>query len=303
LNCTSNCLPYFTNVVQYPGSCVAGNCSAYDTNGRCLSCLQIFTLSNGTCRLFQIDNCSTIDYVSRVCSICNGGFISWEGLCRPANCSQYGADNKTCVTCLQGFVILKGICQPGKCSNIQNQNCLECLPGYYLQNGLCYASNCLTFDYANLVCLSCSASYEVVTNLGVCKPSNCISYTPSLQSCLQCVGNYVLANGLCIRGDPNCLKFDPTGLCLQCKDNMVIANGACIAKVPACNQYGPSGCLACLPAYELKNGLCYARYCQNYSTADYCLGCQSRWSIQSDGSCLPKNCVTFDRTQWQCTAC
>lgn len=142
-----------------------------------------------------------------------------------------------------------------------------------------------------------------MANLGACKPENCITYTPSLQSCLQCVASYVLVNGLCVRGDPNCLSFDNAGNCLQCKDTTVLVSGMCVAKVPGCSQYSSSGCSSCLPAFELRNGLCYIRNCQNYSTADYCQKCENRWSLQADGSCLAKDCLTFDRNTWKCLVC
>lgn len=51
LNCTGNCLVNFINVPAFPGSCLAANCSAYDKNGKCLTCLEAFILSDGLCKI------------------------------------------------------------------------------------------------------------------------------------------------------------------------------------------------------------------------------------------------------------
>jgi hypothetical protein len=103
LNCTGNCLQYYTNVPIFPGSCLADNCARYDDSGKCLACLSNYNLQNGICILIQIDNCAIIDYANRICTLCNNGYEVWNGICRVANCGIFGSDNLTCRTCSRGY--------------------------------------------------------------------------------------------------------------------------------------------------------------------------------------------------------
>lgn len=303
LNCTGNCLQYFTNVPNFPGSCLADNCARYDDSGKCLGCLSSYNLQNGTCILIQIDNCTRIDYANRVCTLCNTGYDIWNGICRVANCAVFGSDNVSCLTCSRGYDLVGRVCQPAKCSKVAGQICQECLPGFYLQNGLCYARNCLQFDQVNMVCTSCNSSFELIPAFGICKPSNCRTYDSTISFCENCLDGFLLQNGVCVSADPNCISFDAQGNCQGCRNSMVAVGSRCISRIPGCLNYNTAGCSSCQPPYDLRNGICHAKYCQNASTPDFCIICLSRYEAQSNGTCVPKNCLRFDQNQWACTSC
>lgn len=223
-------------------------------------------------------------------------------MCRPSNCSRFGSDNLTCLSCLEGYFLVKDICYPGKCSNVNGQLCLQCLQGYYLQNGLCYASSCLSYDKVNMVCLKCIDLFELVPNIGICQPSNCLTYDSSLY-CSQCSTGYILKNGVCQQGDSNCVSWNQNGDCTNCKDSYVAIGSQCIQRVPGCVSYTINGCVSCNPAYELKNAICAVRYCQSYSTLNFCLVCLNRFQAQANGTCIPKNCMNFNSNTWACSDC
>ena len=161
----------------------------------------------------------------------------------------------------------------------------------------------MNYDPNALICLRCMNGYETAPNLGICKPSNCNNFDSSLK-CLQCNAGYLLQGSTCVQGDENCLSWSSTGDCLSCNSPSLIPIGnKCVIKVPGCSNYSTNGCIACLVQYNFLNGLCTAKYCQSYSTPDRCLVCQIRFQLQSDGTCTPKNCITFDQGNWSCASC
>lgn len=140
-------------------------------------------------------------------------------------------------------------------------------------------------------------------NLGVCKPANCNNFDSNL-NCLSCNLGYLLQGTICIQGDVNCTSWSSTGNCLACNSASLIAVGnRCVPQVPGCLNYSVNGCVACLVQYTFSNGLCSANYCQNYSTPDRCLVCVNRFIAQQDGTCKPRNCLSFNQTTWACSSC
>ena len=291
--------------MTYPGSCLADNCLTFDNTGQCLTCAPTYYLSNGICIKFIIINCATIDYTNRVCLECTAGYDIVSGICRPSNCSTFTGDrNTSCLACINGYFLnSNGLCQVAKCVDFSGRDCLKCLPGYFLSNGLCLASNCQKFDPIAMICLQCNPNYESAPNIGICKPSNCNTFDANL-NCLECNKGYLLQDRICIQGDINCITWNDANNCIVCNSPSLIPIGnRCVPKVAGCANYSVNGCISCLIQYNFANGLCAVKYCQNYSTPDRCLICQNRFLLQSDGTCTPKNCLSFDQAAWACTSC
>ena len=186
--------------------------------------------------------------------------------------------------------------------------CLTCLLGYIPQNGLCIVANCANMDWKNQICSICNQGYEIVQGIGICKASNCQTYDSNLV-CTACFNSngrvYALRNGICVSVDPNCISFDASGRCLTCSNpNLYIpVEDICVSTVQGCLRYDRNGCIACSAAYSLSNGLCSVLYCSNYSSPFKCSVCQTRYQIQADFTCMPRNCVNFDSQNWVCSLC
>jgi hypothetical protein len=315
LNCSANCLPNFAPTASQPTGCLATNCLNWDSTGRCLQCAQAYQLiSNSFCVKLSIPFCQTIDYTSSTCSLCVSGFDLYMGYCRSSNCVTYSASNSSiCAVCANGYLFdsTRYSCLVGKCSQTSASNqsqCLICLLGYSLQGAICYANNCANFDWPSLTCTTCLPSFDLVAGIGICKAKNCNNYDSNLvcTSCLNTTSNvYALRAGICVSVDPNCASFDSSGNCLACNNPTIYVNvgSICILIVQGCQNYSTSGCIACQPAFSYSNGICQVLYCSNFSAPYKCSLCQSRYQLQADFTCIPKNCVTFNSQSWACQLC
>lgn len=313
LNCSSNCISNFAPTVSSSDSCLATNCLNWDSTGKCLQCASSYQLINSTyCSLVQIPFCLTIDYVNVVCSTCIQGFSLYNEYCRANFCSVWLPNNVSlCQTCIKGYLLTNNnTCSIGKCSqvSVDRSQCLQCLLGYIVQGSICYANNCLTFDWSTQICVTCQTGYTLIPLVGICKPANCNNLDSNL-NCLSCIitstATYVLRGGICVSVDPNCLTFDSNGNCTACNNpaSYIQVQDICVPVISGCNQYNRQGCIACLPAYNLINGLCSVKNCLNYTTPNKCVACQSRYQLQSDSTCYPLNCLSFNNQSWSCASC
>jgi len=312
LNCSSNCLANFISTATYSGVCLASNCLNWDLTGKCLQCADTYQLINGSyCLLVQISNCLVINYTAIACTVCAANYEIYNGNCRISNCASFSTNNPTlCLACINGFIFnpKDGTCQLGKCSVTtpnNNSRCLTCLLGYYLQGYICIANNCTIMDYPTLTCTQCNKGYDIVPGIGICKASNCNSFDNNL-FCKSCSTGYGLrSGGICVAVDLNCAQFDVDGNCLGCKDTKAYINIAdvCVYIVVGCVQYSKTGCIACSSSFTLTNGLCIVKYCLNYTIPDKCSICQNRYQLQSDGTCYPKNCLSFNKDTYGCLQC
>jgi hypothetical protein len=222
------------------------------------------------------------------------------------------SNNSLCSKCVNGYLLdSNSICNVGKCSQVSSANqsqCLKCLLGYSLQGAICYANNCKNYDWSTLTCLACQQGYDVVNGIGICKASNCNSYDSNLV-CTSCINTtnsvYALRSGICVSVDANCISFDASGNCLACNNPAIYANVAdiCVLVIQGCLSYSKLGCISCAPAFTLSNGICEVLYCNTYATPYKCSACQSRYQLQSDFTCYPKNCINFNNQTWQCVNC
>lgn len=314
LNCANNCVSNFAPTSLVPDGCLAINCVSWDSTGRCLQCVTGYQLVNNFCQQIFLPFCLTIDYSTITCKQCQSGFELFNGYCRASNCNSYQPSNASlCANCSNGYLldIKTNICAIGKCSQaslINQSRCQFCLLGYNLQNGICYANNCTTYQWSTMTCLTCAVGFELVPAVGICKASNCNSFDSNL-ICKQCLNTtssvYALRNGMCVSVDPNCISFDPNGNCLACNNPSIYVNAGqlCILIIQGCISYDASGCISCAAAYFLNNGICTVLYCSNYSAPHKCSICQSRYLLQKDFTCYPKNCITFNNQTWRCLTC
>jgi hypothetical protein len=235
------------------------------------------------------------------------------GACRTSNCLAYSTSNSSiCVTCANGYIFdpKTFICSVAKChQTAANQSqCVKCLLGYSLQGVVCYANNCANFDWPSMLCLSCQTGYDLVIGVGICKAKNCNNYDANLvcTSCLNTTNSvYALRNGVCVSVDINCISFDASGNCLACNNPSIYVNVGAICQliVQGCQQYNSSGCISCLPAFTYSNGICQVRFCLSFSAPFKCSACLARYQLQTDFTCIPKNCVVFNTQSWACQTC
>lgn len=127
-----------------------------------------------------------------------------------------------------------------------------------------------------LACLTLTTSNfcppgEFQTPSGSCQPcsSNC-AVCSKADLCTTCAGSYLLvvsdfssACKTCGQVIPNCKTCLDNMACTACQDGFYMSQGACKhcstknLFCGLCNEKGDT-CIACLPPYALKNGICYS---------------------------------------------
>ena len=153
-------------------------CKTSDTsNGRCITCYQGFSLSEGICKVFVRDpNCQQYD-LSNQCTKCSTRFYNSLGTCKLVSplCKDYDRVIGLCTQCYPGYVLTNGICaiansknEDLSCKEKKNNICTECYNGYYLNSktNVCTIQNilCKTINKENGNCITCYDGYVVDGN-------------------------------------------------------------------------------------------------------------------------------------------
>lgn len=202
----SQCSPRYT--VSSGSTCLAKNCSSYDTSNRCSICQSDFRQIGGFCTIL---NCLRSD--DNYCLECYPGYeVNGNGTCTLQGCeARNGTD---CVRCRDRFRLQRTvngvICVSYYCDRVTTINgvlmCVTCLPGYVLYtDGYCYLPDpCRTYGNGVASCTSCIVGYTLTFSTGVCTARNCL-YLDNWNYCIQCVEGYQLRNYTCIA--LNCLRY------------------------------------------------------------------------------------------------
>ena len=131
----SSCSTGYTPIVQNNQSiCIfpVGNCSIYDTAGRCIQCQPNFVLQSNKCNFF-IEGCLNLN--NNTCIQCTVGYnLTRDGYCiRDPNCNVSSAG--VCLACISGYRLVNGTCTKNDITNCDIQigvNCTQCSSGYVL---------------------------------------------------------------------------------------------------------------------------------------------------------------------------
>lgn len=214
------------------GVCQAcpSKCSTCQSDSICLSCINLYTLSNNSCILKcksnQYDNnglcadcssncvtCSSYNF----CTSCdNGKKVSQLGVCEKICLSNQYADGDACHNC------------PNYCTTCSTaQICTACLPNAKLTSQYTCAPLCNSSQYVNSIgnCENCANSCKTCMD-----QSNCLTCQDGLVylnglCTYECTSGYVKVNGVCqkISSCPQGYfqDFKNNGDCIQCPDHCI----------------------------------------------------------------------------------
>lgn len=223
-------------------NCLDANCANCNTNGVCLSCLNLYyLLSNGTCLSCGVSstngttNCYDCDQGTGTCQTCNNNYYLDStskcvayGTCNVANCQYCQAANaSSCISCFSGYTLAanSSTCTQLTCSGNQflvGDTC-TCGSKSYLSSGTCVA----------------------------CSDINCLSCTST--ACLSCLPQYYASGTTCVACSTNCDTCDSSG-CITCTTGYLKKSGACVSppttKPVSVSSSGatiicPTGCSTC----------------------------------------------------------
>lgn len=213
------------------------------SNTTCTSCLQGYTLRNGTCNPVcdrYCDLCTTPNN----CGLCKLNYIFDDTIkaCK-LDCSTGFGGN--CAEC--SSLLFCSRCKDGYVSYFEGAACMK--------NNVCSDTNCkecttnTTNATASSQCISCKTGYKLTNGTcekDICNIANCQS-CKTVSACDVCLANYLVDNttGLC---QPSCLSTQPN--CLVCTNNTL--------------------CSICAVGYVL-----YSNNCSKACTIDNCDVCAS----------------------------
>ena len=253
--------------------------------GKCISCLPVFTLTNGVC---AIDGCQT--YSNNGCSKCQDGLTLENGKCFLNNCAQIV--NNKCVACKDSFRLTAN-----GCVSEQAYSCKSCLSGFVFVNNRCVKKifGCLAYN-TNNICTSCSSPFQLAIS-GACQILGCSTYSDV--GCVTCIPPFQSANNVC--SIPNCNTYSNDG-CSACKNGFVVNNKQCVQADPNCLSYVDSKCSKCKDKFYLLNGVCQRgeRGCI-YNDKGICT-CSGNFVLGSQGKCIILGCSSYDAND-RCISC
>ena len=218
-NCPESTYPD-SNKICLPCSKNCGNCTAPDS---CLLCQNSATLVNNHCYILACDGnresdcdcprtCSRCKIETPVlekssvairCTLCNIGFVLYEGECL--------------MQCPPGTSSSGGICE--KCTHFFHypngtEGCTigQCPPGYYSPNSDGFCTECTPS------CFSCF-THDLISSLGcfTCELTHVISYLECRETCPQ---HHYSSSGRCYTGERRCKNWG-TEPCANCLSNDV----------------------------------------------------------------------------------
>ncbi|KAL7711940.1 Tyrosine kinase [Entamoeba marina] len=301
LSCTnsSNCYQcidgyYLTGSIGNEECQIINNCeSSYISQNGCLKCITGYQLINGICLECSNDckDCLFNDLNELLnCSICNDGFVNYNGNCislSTFHCSN-GSTTQGCYDCENGYFMNElWVCQQcdSSCSTcIQNSTyCIDCSTNYYKnKNGLTCEKvdeNCDVFDQWG--CLKCKSVDEVLDNYGYYIPENsqtcqqcndhCTVCSDEPYYCNECSTGYVLkynttastslkSRYYCDQKEDSC-KTTLFGYCIECLEHYFLVgdenNGiTCLQCHESCSVCSNTySCITCDDGYYLPKEL------------------------------------------------
>ena len=121
--------------------------------------------------------------------------------------------------------------------------------------------------------------------------------------CAQCCSGYDYVQGLC---RARCQQWNTQNICVACRSGFKLnPNNECVTEITGCVSYSGNRCVQCQAGLIIFNAICVPKYCSNYSDANpiSCLQCSPRFYRLSSGLCYPRNCISFNSSEWSCKQC
>ena len=249
------------------------NCRTYDSEGKCISCDENFSLLNQKCLVVSNANIPfCIKFANIVsCQECDSDyFLNSQNICHPNtkvdHCSEFSKFS-------------------------EKTKCLKCESGFYLSGSSCVrriASRiipaCLLYSPDSDSCFQCNETTILTSDLLKCLPlvANCQTYFPSNREssqleCSRCnPGFHFDQNGECIGGtDQNCAKFRLySNVCEECKQEFFLESSSktCVHHElnPACSSYNTQIRDKCDGHHGNYREIIYANKCVPLQLIDKC---------------------------------
>jgi hypothetical protein len=193
------------------------------------------------------------------------------------------SDIEVCRTCAaQFFLGLDQKCNPYQsgCEQYANGICSSCRAPFELIDNNCVIDGCSTAN--NEGCSVCNPPYILDTSSKFCRLKFCLKAKGG--KCSSCQTGYTPnANGVCVISDQNCLEVDTLGICTKCADGFHPETTGCVANLVGC-VYSGSVCSSCKSPFQLSNNKCEITGCLTYNAAG-CTSCNTDLYYLNGNTC------------------
>ncbi|ELP83628.1 protein serine/threonine kinase, putative [Entamoeba invadens IP1] len=310
--------------------CSLTNCNTCMSAESCSTCVTGYTLSEGQCKLCDIEGCEQCSNTTYACDVCDSNHILSNTKCdlcatQYSNCLQ--CSSSKCTNCIFGFYLENSECKP--CYSIEgcticNSNekvCSVCnSTGYYLSVGTCKACDTVTSECVECpsgVCTKCDVGFYFNGNsCSECANINggCATCNQSKAECLTCKSGYkqesLVGGGVscktCQEITPNCASCNNNFVCIECnseaytlKSGKCVSCGTAFANCNTCDKTKYS-CKTCNSKSYFVNSttgacdLCLnttSNTCKTCDSPIVCLSCSDGYYLSSS-SCNKCNTLT-----------
>ncbi|KAL4462389.1 hypothetical protein ABPG72_009216, partial [Tetrahymena utriculariae] len=267
----------------FPCDQSCATCSADGPNA-CLSCKNLYFLTNNQCQLCQVKNGKYYVPKQQTCNNCISNCQTCQDGTNCKTCMpgyNLNSNNKSCDKiqnkCSSSYFENQGVCTQChssclECSGPLNNNCTQCKTNQFLdQNNSCndcdQSCNQCT-DSGSTNCVSCNANYYLYQG-DDCIKCDGIGQFISQQNCLECDSSCSSCSGSS-SDCTTCLDqffFNPSNKTCKsnCDDGYILSGSQCLPCDQSCGTCSNSSteCINCAPNYYKFDGSNICRPCDS----------------------------------------